>query len=363
MHCWPKHALVQLNTGITGLGIHSGTHTGSGNLLSTAPMQHVSFGRQEHHGLSPDAQPSRGRHTEAVVDAELSVPNRQQQHGLNGPASSWSCSQPEALIADKELYRLQMQSAGYNSGNSSWPEDALEHPLRSFRGHVGTQWVCGNCFLSRGFKHNGGSPSNCQCCGRAEKRKQQQVQASVTSTSSNDGKGRVLSAASSQHRQAQAVTPECAGMLAGSKPRLQEVPEQVLAGKGGEGTRSTGSRETQLNQAPVEAATTFVDEGSSARVHEAMAQALSAHRPRVLADLLSSAGPEQTRPATTELQPIGRLREAWLATESALGPEHTVTQAVKQHYEQLVQCRQESMPLHKQLKEARKQWEQSKQTL
>ena len=75
------------------------------------------------------------------MDAELSVPNRQQQHGLNGPASSWSCSQPEALIADKELYRLQMQSAGYNSGNSSWPEDALEHPLHSFRGHVGTQVV------------------------------------------------------------------------------------------------------------------------------------------------------------------------------------------------------------------------------
>ena len=98
-------------------------------------------------------------------------------------------------------------------------------------------------------------------------------------------------------------------MLAGSKPRLQEVPEQVLAGKGGEGTRSTGSKETQLNQAPVEAAT--------------------------------FAGPVQTRPATTELQPIVRLRQAWLATESALGPEHTITQAVKQQYEQLVQCRNE----------------------
>ena len=127
------------------------------------------------------------------------------------------------------------------------------------------------------------------------------------------------------------MTPECAGMLAGSKPRLQEVPEQVLAAKGWEGTRSTGSKETQLNQAPVEAAT--------------------------------FAGPVQTRPATTELQPIVRLRQAWLATESALGPEHTITQAVKQQYEQLVQCRKESMPLLKHLKEARKEWEQSKQTL
>ena len=84
-----------------------------------------------------------------------------------------------------------------------------------------------------------------------------------------------------------------------------------------------------------------------------MAQALSAHRPRVLADLLSIAGPEQTRPAPTELQPIGRLREAWLAIESALGPEHTITEAVKQKYDQLVQCRQESMPLHKQLQSAK----------
>ena len=281
------------------------THSFKQNHLHSS-MQPVLHDRREHKGLSPDAPPWRSQHTEAV----------------------------------------------------------LEHPWTSFHGHEGTRWVCGKCFLRDGLELNAYSSSNCQGCGRVAKRKQQQqVQASSSSTSSNSSKGTVFSTISGQQRQAQAETPEGASMLAAGKPRIQEVPWQVLAGKGGKGTRSAGSRETQLNQAPVEAATSFVDKGSPARVHEPMAQALSAHRPRALADLVSGAGPEQTRRATTELQPIGRLREAWLATESALGPDHTITKAVKQKYDQLVQCRKESMPLQQQLQQARKQWEEAKQTL
>ena len=180
--------------------------------------------------------------------------------------------------------------------------------------------------LSCGFKLNAYSAyssSNCQGCGRVKKRKhQQQVQASGSCTSSEDSTSCVFPQPEAsrgklkqRHQRVQACLQQasqefrkCRGRC--WQERVERAPDQ-------QAVERPSSTRHQLRQQQL-----LWTRGSPARVHEAMAQALSAHRPRALADLVSGAGPEQTRRATTELQPIGRLREAWLAIESALGPEH-----------------------------------------